>query len=76
MNRRNRYLPLSQKGYAFKPFQVPVRGIPLEKLVLPPDLELIVFSRRGERRGLIAREMAYHHVAQGELAGEPYLVSF
>ena len=71
-----RYLPLSRNGFAFEPFQVPARGIPLEKLSLPPDLELIVLARSGERRALIAREMAYHHVAQGVLAGEPYLVSF
>jgi hypothetical protein len=27
-------------------------------------------------RALVAREMAFHHVAQGELGGQPYLVSF
>lgn len=71
-----RFLPLSCKGFAFEPFQVPEFGVPLDELTLPPDLELIVFSRNGMRRALIAREMAYHHVAQGVLGGEPYLVSF
>jgi len=71
-----RFLPLSWKGFAFEPFQVPANGVQLDRLKLPPDLELIVFSRNGRRRALIAREMAYHHVAQGALDGEPYLVSF
>jgi hypothetical protein len=67
---------LSWNGFAFQPFSVPPRGIPLTNLELPADLELITFSRGGETRALIAREMSYHHVAQGELAGEPYLISF
>jgi len=71
-----KFLPLSWKGFAFEPFQVPLKGTSLSTLNLPPDLELIVFTRGGMRRALIAREMAFHHVAQGELAGQPYLVSF
>ncbi len=71
-----RFLPLSWKGFAFTPFQVPANGVLLALLKLPSDMELIVFARNGVRRALIAREMAYHHVAQGELGGEPYLVSF
>ena len=71
-----RYLPLSLKGFAFPPFQVPAQGVLLSTLNLSPDLELIVFSRSGSTRALIAREMAFHHVAQGELGGLPYMVSF
>lgn len=71
-----RYLPLSWKGFAFAPFQVPPLGISISNLTLPSDLELILFTRNGMTRALVAREMAYHHVAQGELNGEPYLVSF
>lgn len=37
---------------------------------------ILIFERGGERRGLSARQMSYHHVAQGELAGEPYVVTF
>jgi hypothetical protein len=74
---RSRYLPLSYKGYAFEPFVVPSgAGVPLASLGLAADTELLVFSRGGQSRALLAREMAYHHVAQGELAGQPYLVSF
>ncbi len=71
-----KYLPLSWKGFAFEPFQVPSKGISLAGINLPADLELITFSRGGETRALVAPEMAYHHVAQGELGGQPYLVSF
>lgn len=71
-----RYLPLSWKGFAFPPFQVPAQGAPLSSLNLPSDLELIVFTRGSVSRALVAREMAFHHVAQGELNGQPYLVSF
>lgn len=76
MTRPKRFLPLSWKGFAFTPFEVPDAGFPLSSLNLPPDMELIVFSRGGETRALVAREMAYHHVAQGALGGQPYLVSF
>jgi hypothetical protein len=28
------------------------------------------------RLALVTDQMAYHHVAQGEIAGEPWMVSF
>jgi hypothetical protein len=71
-----RYLTLSWKGFAFEPFQVPTQVVSLSCLRLPPDLELIIFTRGGLTRALVAREMAFHHVAQGELGGQPYMVSF
>ena len=73
---RKKFLPLSWKGFAFAPFDVPDSGVPLSSLSLPLDLELITVQRGGMMRALVAREMAYHHVAQGQLNGEPYLVSF
>lgn len=48
----------------------------LREAGLPPDCELLSFERMGQRRSLLALDMAYHHVAQGELGGEPYLISF
>ena len=63
-------------GFFFKPFAVPSHGLPLAETNLHPEEELIVFERGGMKRALLAREMAYHHVAQGDLAGEPYLISF
>ncbi len=65
-----------KKWCVFPPFRVPARGRRLDALDLPPDLELIRVARGGEQRLLIVREMAYHHVAQGVLGGEPFLVSF
>jgi hypothetical protein len=62
--------------FFFRSFTVPSRGQPLVSANLQADTEVILFERGPERRTLLASEMAYHHVAQGELAGEPYLVSF
>jgi hypothetical protein len=76
MTRKKRFLPLSWKGFAFEPFQVPQQGASLSSLHLSHDLELITFTRGGSTRALIAREIAYHHIAQGELEGLPYLISF
>ena len=76
MFNRRKFLPLSWKGFAFEPFHVPAQGTPLASLNLPLDLELLVLRRDGVTRALVAREMAYHHVAQGELGGQPYMVSF
>ena len=63
-------------GSFFKPLTVLSKGFPLAETDLHPDEELIIFERGGIYLALLAREMAYHHVAQGELAGEPYLISF
>ena len=63
-------------GFFFKPFTVPLRGLSLAQVDLHPEEELIVFGLQSETHALLAREMAYHHVAQGKLAGEPYLISF
>jgi len=76
MSNHRKFLPLSWKGFAFEPFQVPAQGASLSSLNLARDLELITITRSGVTRALVAREMAYHHVAQGELNGEPYMVSF
>lgn len=76
MPNNRKFLPLSWKGFAFEPFQVPDEGASLSSLNLPSDLELITVTRNGVTRALVAREMAYHHVAQGELDGQPYMVSF
>ena len=60
----------------FKRFRVPDVGEPLAAAKLKGDDWLLVISRSGVRRAFLLNHMAYHHVAQGTLAGEPYLVSF
>ena len=63
--------------FVFQPFRPTTEGTPLRELsTLRDDEELLVFERGGQARALLLRQMSYHHVAQGELAGEPYLVTF
>ena len=37
---------------------------------------LVMEHPRAGRLALVTDQMAYHHVAQGEIAGEPWMVSF
>ena len=75
INRSNR--SIKQEGFRFEPFRPkPHHATPLKTAKLKPQLELLAFARGGQRRALILPEISYHHVCQGELAGEPYLVSF
>ncbi len=60
----------------FPPLAVKGEGEALADSGLAADDELIVIERGGAKISFVLREMAYHHVAQGELGGEPYLVSF
>ncbi|MBC8405300.1 MAG: hypothetical protein H8E15_08750 [Planctomycetes bacterium] len=48
----------------------------LSAISLADDVAILIFERGRQRRGLLARQMSYHHVAQGDLAGEPYVVTF
>ena len=68
---------IKKKGFRFEPFRPQAKHeAMLVQADLPGQTELIAFERGGERRVLLLKEMIYHHVAQGELAGEPYLVTF
>ena len=60
----------------FPRFRVRGEGEPLSRAGLEPEVELIVAERGGQRHAFVMRELAHPHVAQGELAGEPYLVAF
>ena len=60
----------------FQRFEVPDEGELLRDVGLNGDDVIIIVERKGERRALLVKQLAYHHLAQGELAGEPYLVSF
>jgi len=57
-------------------FRVGDRAERIEKAGLDHNERLLVFERNGERRALLIRQMVYHHVAEGELAGEPFVVTF
>lgn len=60
----------------FERYRVPDALPKLADADLDGDVELLVMERQGTRMAMLVHQMAYHHVAQGELAGEPYLVSF
>ncbi|MEL6309287.1 MAG: hypothetical protein AAFV98_10195 [Chloroflexota bacterium] len=63
----------------FKPLLVK-KTIPLQKALdtgqVQADTDLLLLNHPDEPLVLVKAEMAYHHVAQGDIAGEPYLVSF
>ena len=70
-------IKIRKRGYQFRPFRPAAKHEKrLREAQLPKETELLAFERGGERRVLLVEEMIYHHIAQGELAGEPYLVSF
>jgi hypothetical protein len=63
----------------FVPFRVtstmPLRDARARGL-LEDATTLLVLEERGVRLALVTTQMAYHHVAQGDIAGEPWMVSF
>lgn len=66
-------------GSRFTPFLVEESQLLSEALgqgVVDEDTPILVVERGGQRLALITREMMFHHVAQGEMAGEPWMVSF
>ncbi len=68
---------IAKKGFRFEPFRPkPKHESRLVEAELKDDTELLTFERGGQRRAVLVSEVIYHHVVQGELAGEPYLVTF
>lgn len=43
---------------------------------IPDDTPVLVFEVGGSTLVLVSSQMAYHHVAQGEMNGEPWMVTF
>lgn len=41
-----------------------------------PDAQLLVVERPNGSVALLGPQMAYHHIAQGEFEGEPWMASF
>ena len=60
----------------FQRFRVPSRGQPLAASGVPGDELIAVLERGDQRRALVVRQLLYHHVAEGELGGEPFVASF
>lgn len=60
----------------FPRFSAPSEGERLSALGLSDHEELLIVERGGTRRGFLMRQAGWHHVIQGMLAREPYVVSF
>ena len=63
----------------FKPFyprQYLPLSIALERGDVDAEQRLVLAEVGSQALALDLKQMAYHHVAQGELAGEPWLVTF
>jgi hypothetical protein len=48
----------------------------LEARDIAEDTPVLVFEAGGRTLTLVSSQMSYHHVAQGEMAGEPWMVTF
>ena len=63
----------------FVPFRDPefqsLRNAMLEG-ELEDDTPVVVFEAGGQTLVLVTEQMAYHHVAQGNMRGEPWMVTF
>ena len=63
----------------FPPFHVtaprPLRDV-LARGDLSEDAAVLVVERDAFALALLTRQLTYHHVAQGEAAGESWMVSF
>ncbi|MFT3924019.1 MAG: DUF3179 domain-containing (seleno)protein [Myxococcales bacterium] len=60
----------------FERFRVTDPAVALQTLRVAQQEELLVFDLAGQRRGFLLRQLGYHHVAEGELMGEPFVISF
>ena len=65
--------------WGFDPFPVTTME-PLEDALedgrVGEDTAVLLLRRGNTRLALLTRQMSYHHIAQGELEGEPWMVSF
>lgn len=60
----------------FERFRVNGDGFPLRDAKLEPETQLIVVQRGETRRAFLRYQLVYHHVAQGEWDGEPFVITF
>jgi hypothetical protein len=54
---------------------VPLQSLLQRNRVKPTD-EVLIVERAGKRLAFSLYQMTYHHVAQGELAGQPFILAF
>ncbi|MEM9775178.1 MAG: hypothetical protein AAF902_11405 [Chloroflexota bacterium] len=60
----------------FQPLIVERNVQPLQEAKLSNNAQILTAERNGQKIAFLIRQLSYHHLAQGKLAGEPYLVSF
>lgn len=66
-------------GSRFEPFRVSETQSLRDALaagVVGSQTRLLVMEHPAGRLALLTDQMAYHHVAQGKIAGEPWMISF
>ncbi len=66
-------------GSRFEPFRVSQTQSLRQALVagvVASGTRLLVMEHAAGRLALLTDQMAYHHLAQGDIAGEPWMVSF
>ncbi len=66
-------------GSRFEPFRVSETKLLSDALaagVVESDTRLLVMEQSAGWLALLTDQMAYHHVAQGDIAGQPWMVSF
>ena len=65
--------------WGFDPFPVtkmePLKAA-LEEGKVREETAVLLLARGNTRLALLTEQMSYHHIAQGELEGEPWMVSF
>jgi len=70
---------LLARANIFAPFYV-LNTVPLQDALaragIGQDTPVLVVERDAGATVLLVRQLTYHHVAQGERGGEPWMVSF
>lgn len=66
---RPNFVPL--RDPRFQPLRTVLRNGAVED-----DTPVLVWRAGGATLAMVSSQMAYHHVAQGEMAGEPWMVTF
>ncbi len=70
---------LLDDAWGFDPFPVattePLKAA-LENGKVSEETAVLLLDRGDTRMALLTEQMSYHHIAQGELEGEPWMVAF